>query len=148
MKPQYSNKYVGFFVLALLYITAGCGNMQSVYSEQAYQQAVSLKVESLNLMETATESFSTRQAAVETLQTDLQKAFQYAQGRPNNETTTRQWQLLMDPERNLLGGFLALWEENGSLTKVFIEENKKIISDAFDTIIELESGKRKPSDLE
>lgn len=122
--------------------------MQAVFSEQAYQQAVSLKVESLDLMDKATENFSAHQTAVEQLQTDLQKAYQYAQGRPKNETTTRQWEILIDPEGNLLGGFLARWEEKGNMSEVFIEENKKIISDAFDTIIELESGKRKPSELE
>lgn len=136
------------FALSVAYITAGCSNMQAVFSEQAYQQAVSLKVESLNLMDKATDNFSEHQAAVEQLQTDLQKAYQYAQGRPKNGTTTRQWEILIDPEGNLLGGFLARWEEKGSMSEVFIEENKKIISDAFDTIIELESGKRKPSELE
>lgn len=136
------------FALAAVYLSAGCGNMQAVFSEQAYQQAVSLKVESLELMDKATENYSAHQAAVEQLQTDLQKAYQYAQGRPNNETTTRQWEILIDPEGHLMGGFLARWEEKGTMSEVFIDENKKIISDAFDTIIELESGKRKPSELE
>ena len=129
-------------------IISGCGNMQAVFSEQAYQQAVSLKVESLDVVSKATEEYSTHQTEITRLQSELQKAYQYALGRPNNDTTTRQWEILLDPERNLLGGFLARWEQKGSMSQVFIDENKRIISDAFDTIIELESGKRKPSDVE
>jgi hypothetical protein len=136
---------LGLFILVLV---CGCGNMQSVFSEQAYQQAVSLKVESLELMDKATEAFSEHEQEVAILQTNLQKAYQYAQGRPNNEITTRQWEILIDPERNLLGGFMVRWKQQNSMSESFIEENKGILSDAFDTIIELESGKRKPSDLE
>lgn len=134
--------------VVLLLLLSSCGSMQSVFNEQAYQQAVSLKVESLELMNRATEPYSVFETDVQKLKTELQKAYQYALGRPNNETSTRQWEILIDPERNLLGGFLARWEQEESLSHTFTEESKKIISDAFDTIIELESGKIKPSDLE
>lgn len=144
IKPYIHSVLPGLFVLLML---SNCGNMQAVFSERAYQQAVSLKVESLELMDQATGNYSNHQQQVEQLKTELQKAYQYAQGRPNNETTTRQWEILIDPERNLLGGFLARWEQEGTMSQVFIDENKKIIADAFDTIIELESGKMKPSDL-
>jgi hypothetical protein len=39
------------------------------------------------------------------------------------------------------------WEKEGKLSEGFVEEARNIISDGFDTIIELESGKRKPSDI-
>jgi hypothetical protein len=129
-------------------VLTSCGNLQSLYSEQAYQQAVSLKVESLELITRATAPYSESQGAVKQLKVDLQKAYEYALGRPNNEISTRQWKILIDPERNLLGGFLARWEKKGRLSPVFVSENREIISDAFDTIIALESGKMKPEDLE
>lgn len=132
---------LGIIVLML----AGCGNLQSAFSEQAYRQAVSLKVESLALMDKATEEFGEYEAEVKQLQIELQKAYEYAAGRPNNGTTTRQWEILINPERNLLGGFLRRWKQQGTMSFLFIDENKRIIADAFDTIIELESGKRKPS---
>lgn len=144
-KKSLSNILYG---LILLLIGAGCGNLQAVFSEQAYQQAVSLKVESLELMANATDPYTEHEEEVRRLQTGLQKAYQYAQGRPNNETTTRQWEILIDPDRNLLGGLLTHWEQQDSLSETFLEENRKIIADAFDTIIELESGKINPSDVE
>lgn len=136
-------------LLGLAALTAtNCGNMQAVFSEQAYQQAVSLKVESLALIDNATEDYSMHQSEIDRLHQELQKAYQYALGRPNNDTTIRQWEILLDPQRNLLGGFLARWKKEGSMSDFFTEENKQIISDAFDTIIELESGKQKPSNVE
>lgn len=126
----------------------GCRNLQPAFSEQAYRQTVSLKVESLELMEHASEEFSQHEANVHRLQTELRKAYEYAAGRPNNSTTASQWEILISPDRNLLGGFLQRWKQQGNLSLVFINENKRIIADAFDTIIELESGKRKPSSLE
>lgn len=145
---SHKNYYSCFLGLWLFVLVTACNNLQSIYSERAYQQAVTLKVESLDLISHATNSFTSLQADVEHLKTDLQKAYEYARGRPNNETSTRQWKILIDPERNLLGGFLARWEEEEKLSPVFVAESSKIISDAFDTIIELESGKLKPEDLE
>lgn len=147
LKQIITRSYTAICGIIVLFLCS-CGSLQSVFNEQAYQQAVSLKVESLELMNRATEPYPVFETDVQALKTELQKAYQYALGRPNNETSTRQWEILIDPERNLLGGFLARWEQQESLSPIFVEENKKIISDAFDTIIELESGKIKPSDLE
>lgn len=144
-KPQ---KLPSIYVCIALLFTASCGNLQSVFSEQAYQQAVSLKVESLQLIDQATDSYLTHEAEIDLLKKGLEKAYEYARGRPKNATSARQWELMIDPERNLLGGFLARWEEQGSFSETFIANNKGIISDAFDTIIQLESGKMKPSDVE
>ncbi len=135
------------YCLIILLLTAGCSNLSAVYSEQAYQQAVTLKVESLLLMDKAVEPYSAHAQEVELLTKRLQIAYQYALGRPNNEITAEMWEILINPEKNLLGGFLARWEERGTLSRVFIEENQKIIADAFNTIIELESGKIKPSEI-
>lgn len=132
--------------LLLLLVAAGCGNLQAVFSEQAYQQAVNLKVESLALLGHATEAYDEHRREAEALKTELQKAYEYARGRPDNEITARQWSILIDPGGHLLGGVLARWEEEQMLSAVFVKENKKLIARAFDTIIELESGKLKPSE--
>ena len=145
------NKYGSIsasYCLALLVIAASCTNLQSLYSEEAYRQAVSLKVESMEMLGNATDAFDTHENEIRYLQTKLQKAYQYALGRPDNETSTRQWEILIDPDRNLLGGFIERWEQQGSLSPTFINENKRLITDAFDTIIQLESGKIQPSDVE
>ncbi len=119
----------------------------STFSQYAYEQAVSLKVESLNLMDKAAEEFSANKDAVEDLKTKLLKSYEYSKGRPKNEISTKQWEILISPDRNLLGGFLKRWESSGTLSRAFIEDSKGLVSDAFDTIIGLESGKIKSSDI-
>ena len=111
------------------------------YSQFAYEQTISLKVEALELMEKATETYASHAADVQNLETNLEKAYEYAKGRPKNEISTKQWQILIDPDRNLLGGFLKRWKAKSTLSPTFIKEAKGLVSDAFDTISGLESGK-------
>ena len=133
------------FLLAALILTA-CSSV-SIYSPEAYKQAVDLKIESLNLMSFATMSYSEYEEDVTYLKTELQKAYEFAKGRPNNEISTKQWEILVDENRNLLGGFLKRWQDEETLSEMFVSEEQKIVSDAFDTIIGLESGKINPSEL-
>ena len=135
--------------LFLLSVTiGGCAPLIAKYDKAAYQQATSLKVDSLALMDKATNSYSKHKGAVEELKIKVDKAYEYAKGRPKNEIITKQWAIMKDPNRNLLGGFLARWEEKGTLSKVFVIEAKGNISLGFDQIIGLESGLIKPKSSE
>jgi hypothetical protein len=120
----------------------------ALYDEKAYEQATSLKVESLALMDKAVEPYGTHEPKVDDLKLQLEKSYEYAKGRPKNDISVKQWQILLDPERNLLGGFLKRWENESTLSPMFVKEAKGLIADAFDTIIGLESGKIKPGELE
>jgi hypothetical protein len=135
-----------YFLYLFLLLFFSCSPI-SEFSPYAYRQAVSLKVESLALMEQAENSFRDMKAEVDNLKLELSKAYEYSKGRPHNEISTKQWEILIDPERNLLGGFLKRWETQDSLAQFFINEAMGLVSDAFDTIISLESGKVKPSDI-
>ncbi len=135
-------KSVALF-LGITVLLSSCANLQSVYNEQAYQQAVSLKVEALDLMDKATTPYGNHEDQITDLKQELSKAYEYAKGRPNNQEMTRQWEIMKNPDRNLLGGFLHRWKEEGTLSPGFVEEAQELISEAFTTIIELESGKRK-----
>ena len=119
----------------------------SVFSPEAYNQAVELKVESLELMSFATEQYANYKEDVIYLKTELRKAYEFAKGRPDNEISAEQWEILINEEGNLLGGFLKRWEEEGTLSEVFVTEMQTLVSDAFDTIIGLESGKIDPSEF-
>jgi len=133
------------FIISTILLTA-CSSI-SVYSPEAYKQAVDLKIESLNLMSSATMSFSDYEEDVTFLKTELSKAYEFAKGRPNNEISTKQWEILIDENRNLLGGFLKRWQDEDILSEMFVSEAQLLVSDAFDTIIGLESGKISPSEL-
>jgi len=119
----------------------------SLFDHYAYTQATSLKVDSLKLMAKATEDFTKHEAEVDDLLTRIEKAYEYEKARPKNVITTKMWEKLKDPEKNLLGGFLKFWQENKTLSRAFVVEARKIISDAFDQIIGLESGKIKKSEV-
>jgi hypothetical protein len=119
----------------------------SVFSPEAYKQAVDLKVESLELMSFATSPYADYEENVTYLKTELRKAYEFALGRPNNELSAGQWEILINEEGNLLGGFLKRWEEESTLSEMFVSEMQLQVSDAFDTIIGLESGKIDPSEF-
>ena len=133
-------------ILIMIFVLLSCSSI-SVFSPEAYKQAVDLKVESLNLMSSATMPFADYKEEVLLLTTELDKAFEFSKGRPDNEISTEQWEILIDQEGNLLGGFLKRWETEGTLSEMFISEMQLLVSDAFDAIIGLESGKIDPSEL-
>jgi PBP1b-binding outer membrane lipoprotein LpoB len=134
-------------IFAINIVLVGCSSI-SEFSQYAYQQAVDLKVESLDLIGNADQPFEDYTDDVYALKLELKKAMEFAKGRKDNEISTKQWEILTDENRNLLGGFLKRWEDEDTLSKMFIDEAKQIISDAFDTIIGLESGKIKPSEIQ
>jgi hypothetical protein len=104
---------------------------------------VNTKVDALVLMGKAVQPYSNHQDDVATFQIELQKAYEYERGRPLNQITLMQWDVLQDPNRDLLGGFLKEWKVEGKLLPVYVERKKAQIGMAFDTIIQLESGKIK-----
>ena len=115
------------------------------YDQVAYEHATSAKVDTLALMDKATSSFTEHGKEVEALMLELAKAYEYDRGRQLNKITVAQWDVLRDPNRNLVGGFLKMWKAKGSLSVTFIAEKKKQVGDAFDQIIQLESGKPRPT---
>jgi hypothetical protein len=141
-----TKSYNAILTLTLCLIAWSCSSI-SVFSPEAYRQAVDLKVESLNLMSFATLPYADYEEEVIYLNTELDKAFEFSKGRPDNEISTEQWKILIDKEGNLLGGFLKRWEAEGRLSEMFVTEMQILVSDAFDTVIGLESGKINPSEF-
>ena len=94
-------------------------------------------------MSKATDSYDEHEKEVEALVRQLDKAYEYDRGRQLNQITIAQWDILRDPNRDLVGGFLKMWKAKVTLRATFIAEKKKQVGDAFDQIIQLESGKLK-----
>ncbi len=143
MKKNVVAASISALVLAL---TTACSTI-STFDQAAYEHATSAKVDALVLMDKATGDYSGHQKEIEALWTELDKAYEYDRGRPLNRFTIAQWDVLRDPNRNLLGGFLRMWKTKGSLSSTFIAEKKSQIGEAFDQIIQLESGKIKTSEV-
>jgi hypothetical protein len=149
MKHLFGFRQITYALLPVLILFSfSCRPGISLFSEQAYQQAVYLKTASLRFMDLAVEPFELHADEAEQLLFEIETAYEYAKGRPDNELSTRQWELLKDPERNLLGGFIQRWRDEETLSPAFVREARGVISDAFDSIIGLESGKIKPSEVQ
>jgi hypothetical protein len=76
---------------------------------------------------------------------DIDKAYEFVRGIPSNSISARQWEILKDPQGDLLGKFFLRWRQRGILNDVYIEEFRVLIADAFDEIICLEANKKKSS---
>jgi len=118
----------------------------SPFNERAYDIATTAKVDALAVVTSATEPYATHASEVHALKLEIDKAYEFAKGRPHNEEATQQWAIIRDPQRNSLGGLLRRWQERGTLDGAFVAEAQALIADGFDTVIELESGKRRPSE--
>lgn len=116
---KWKQPYYIFLSIILFSCYTGCF-LISPYSETAYQQATSLKAEAAALMDKATESYNMHKAKIEEFQMKLDQAYEYAKGRHKNELSTHQWEILKDPDRHLLGGFISRWKNEDKLGKTFI----------------------------
>ena len=130
-------------LLLMFLFLVGCPRVSPPHRPEAYERAIKLKVEALNLMDKATEPYAQHQAAVDTLRFNLETGYEDAKGIPKNDMATQLWAILKDPNGNQLGGFLKLWQQKSVLHKPFIDEKKIQVRDAFDKIISLEAGKPK-----
>ena len=101
-------------IFVFLVLLSACAPLIGPYSPVAYQNATSLK------------------------------AHEFVKGIPSNSSSSKQWQILIKPDGDLMGKFFYRWATSNArtLTKTYIDEFKLIISDAYDEIICLEANKK------
>lgn len=132
-------------LFSLIVALAACDPLISPFREQAYQNATTLKAQSLALIAKSEDPYSSHRVAVENLLIEVDAAFEYADGLPRNEVISNQWDILRDPNGNLLGGFAQRWRVSGPLTPFVRDEVAIQVGEAFDAIICVEINKREPS---
>jgi len=134
-------------IATLALFLVSCKSLKTaVFDQYSYQQSISIKVESLNLMDNAIETYAENEVEVQALLLDLQKMVEYEKNKPDNKVSYSMWQVITDKERNLLAGFLKRWKEKNQLSKVFIDETKLQVSEALDLIIKYEANKNKTNE--
>jgi len=131
--------------LSCLFLAAGCSTI-ATYDQAAYEHATSVKVDTLVLIGKATGNYSDNSAEIGKVKLALQKAYEYDKGRPLNDYTRKQWEVLLvekkdDPKSGILPRFVDRWQKKGSLKQAAVDDEKQNVSDAFDIIIQSESGK-------
>jgi hypothetical protein len=129
-----------FIFAALL---AACQSMPvAEYSVQAYKNATDLKVETLALIAKSDEPYSSHRTEIEALTTKINAAYEFSAGLANNQLSTKQWDILRDPQGHLYGGYIRQWQKTGTVSKYFREQATAQIIAGFDQIICMESNKQ------
>ena len=138
------NKYLmSFLIILTIY---GCNLFTptiSSYDQYAYSQTTALKVDVLNLMDSAVGDYQSQIKAIVIVKTNIEKLYEYEKNLPKNDITLKQWQFMTDTSGHLWSGFLIRWRNEKKLHKAYIDDKKELIGEAFDQIAELESKKIK-----
>ena len=135
------------FVVAFMLFMASCQSLKTaVFDQYSYQQAISIKVESLNLIDDASQPYNTFEVEVKDFLLELQKMVEYEKNKPNNEISYAMWKVLANKDKNLLAGFFKRWKANGQLSEAFTKEAKLQVSEALDLIIKYEAQKNKTNE--
>jgi outer membrane murein-binding lipoprotein Lpp len=139
-------RQLAFIILFFALVLFGCVTTAR-FDQHVYIQTTSAKVDALNVMDLATEDYSSHQLEVKQVITNIEKTYEYERNRKNNEITIKLWNKLKDTSGHLFGGFVKRWKNEMKLRPVFIQESKKQVSEAFDIIAQLESKKIKPKQV-
>jgi hypothetical protein len=140
-------KSISWLAVSFFTILSACTTITG-YDQYAYATAVGLKVDTLNLVGVATESYAPHAKEVADLTVRLDKAYEYDRGRPLNEKSVQLWEYLLftkpdDPDSGVYQRFIQLWKTEGRLSAGAVALKKATLSRDFDRIISLESGKTK-----
>ncbi|WP_232285837.1 hypothetical protein [Aquimarina agarilytica] len=97
----------------------------------------------MNLIDKATEAYPQYSTSIEKVLLNAQKLHEYEKNKPNNETTTKMWAMLIDTDKNLLAGFFKRWKNETKLSASFTTEAKKQIEEAMQILLKFEGQKSK-----
>lgn len=135
-----------------------CSPTIATYDQFSYSQNASLKVEVLKLMEKSSEPYDNHKAGIEKVMTDVQKTMEYDIHKPKNAVMTKMWEILWkriqsEEKKQGIGGqiavgFFPFWKDKGSMSPAFADEAQAQIGQMFDTILDLEAGKIRESDVQ
>ncbi len=129
---------------ALLLTLIACTTTKTaIFDHYSYQKTTEIKIETIHLLNKATEPYENHTEAIQKLKIEIEKLIEYEKNKPNNEITYAMWLLINDKEKNLLASFLEKWNEKQKITPAFIQEAKQQITEAFDLLIQYETKKDK-----
>jgi hypothetical protein len=121
---------------------ASCGNLIADYSLQAYQNDTTLKADVAALVAQSTTPYSQHTSDISALTLKLNEAYEFSRGEAYNKLSTKQWELLLNPEGDLYGKFLKKWQVKGALNTAEVANWKVLLDRAFDYMICLEANKQ------
>jgi len=97
-KTKRLKAFAGIFIIMFCFY--GCGPTISQFDQYAYTQTTSLKVDVLNVMDKAVDSYTSHTTDVDQVNTELMKNIEYEKHRAKNQITIDMynimWKLLND----------------------------------------------------
>ena len=133
---------MSFIIGMMALVISSCA---SLYDHYTYTETIATKIQTLSVMDQSDEAYTLHESEVIALQNQLQKMLAYEEGKAKNDITVRMWRVLNNEEK-LIGSYLTLWKEKGTLNTVFINEAKPQIEEAFDILIDYEEKKDKKTE--
>jgi len=133
-------------IIFFCFLLCGCALLTptiSDFDQYTCMQVTSLKIDVLNVMDSAINNYTSQTKLTSEVNLNLKKFYEYEKTRPKNTETLNQLDILMDTTANLYGGFMLRWKKKGQLGLVFIKEQEKLVGAAFDEIVKLERKKIK-----
>ena len=112
----------------------------SLYDHYTYTNTIETKVEALSLIDHSHEEYTLYKLKANDLRNKIQAMVLYEKGKAKNKVTIKMWELMTN-ENKLMGSYLKLWEEKGTLNTAFVEEAKPQIEEAFNILIQYEEKK-------
>jgi len=120
-----------------------CAPGSAPFNPVVQSNTATLKADTLALLDRSGDFYAEHAAEVDALSARIDAAAAVASSTPQNALAARQWDVLRDPNRALLGGTIKLWKAQNTLGLSFREEKKIQIRRAFDYILCLEANKQR-----
>jgi hypothetical protein len=127
-------------ITVLLIAFASCATV-SRYDEQSYLQVTACKAEALSLIDKSYTPYKEHLDEIASVKLDVLKAYEYDAGRAQNKLTMQMWDTLLDEKGSTFFGTLELWRVKGQLHPAFVAIKRSQVSQAFNQIVDAESGK-------
>ncbi|MFD1163836.1 MULTISPECIES: hypothetical protein [Hwangdonia] len=129
--------FIAFMAVTLVSCT-------SLYDHFTYTETIKTKLDAISLIDKSDAPYSDSEVQITDLKNQMKKMVIYEKGKDKNQLTTKMWELISS-DKHLMGSYLKLWEEKGSLNTAFKEQAKPQIEEAFNLMIFYEEKKDKQS---
>ena len=134
--------FLALFISLPVFFGGCIASKMAPYDAIAHERAKTIKTAAEELIGMATEDYSTHEPRVGEFQTMVDRQIELEVGRgEKNQKTVSMWNLLMNPNEKLMGGFLKRWKEQGKLSQTFVDEIRPLVARNIDKILNLESKK-------
>jgi hypothetical protein len=129
---------MGFMVAAL----TSCA-IVAPFDQAALDSDVLIKMKAMDLIQHGTEQASVYQSQIDSLNADISSKIAIESGKgKKNFVVQKQWEILTSPD-HLLGRFLKEWSAGKVFSKEYLDEEKILVEDSFNQILESESAKQR-----